>query len=134
MSAVAQQARSTELYGERRHLRSVPTGPAACGGGRAVGVRVEQTRLRITARGRRLLGVLLVAGLLCGGGMAARAWASEPAVQPRTVTVHSGETLSGVAHRAYPSMAVGDAVTKVALANDLNSAQVTAGQRLQLPH
>jgi len=111
----------------------VPTGPQACGGGRAVGVRVAPTGVRLTARGRRLLGVLIALVLLVGAGAAATAWATPGAAAPRSVTVHSGQTLSEIAHRAYPSMLVSDAVTKVALANDLNGLQVTAGERLELP-
>lgn len=133
MSAVAQWDVPVDPRPARRHLRVVPTGPEACGGGRAVGVRVAPDGIRLTGRGRRVLGVALTAVLLVGGGAAARAWAAAPAGSTRTVTVHSGETLSGIAHRAYPSMPVSDAVTKVALANDLNGLQVTAGQHLQLP-
>ncbi|GHB37910.1 LysM peptidoglycan-binding domain-containing protein [Flexivirga endophytica] len=133
MSAVAWTEAPADLRQGRRHLRAVPTGPAARGGGPVVGVRVEPTGLRLTARGRRLVGVLVVVALLIGGGAAARAWATTPAPTVPTVTVHQGETLSGVAHRAYPSMQVSDAVTKVALANDLNGLQVSAGQQLRLP-
>jgi len=117
----------------RRHLRTVPTGPAARGGGRSVGVRVEPAGLRLTGRGRRLVGVVIALALLAGGGAAARAWAATPTPSPHTVTVQSGQTLSQIAHRAYPSLAVSDAVTKVALANGLNGLQVVAGERLQLP-
>jgi len=133
MSALAQWDAPIEPRPARRHLRAVPTGPEACGGGRAAGVRVQPAGLRLTARGRRVLGVVVALALLAGAGAAARAWASTPTASPRSVTVQSGQTLSGIAHRAYPSMAVSDAVTKVALANDLNGLHVIAGERLQLP-
>ena len=133
MSAVAQWDAPVDLRQDRRHLRAVPTGPSACGGGARVGVRVEPDGLRLTARGRRLLGVVAALALLVGGGAAAHAWASTPPPAGHSVTVHDGETLSGVAHRAYPSMLISDAVTKVALANDLNGLQVVAGQQLKLP-
>ncbi|MBB2890554.1 hypothetical protein [Flexivirga oryzae] len=133
MSALAQWDAPADPRPARRHLRAVPTGPQACGGGRAVGVRVQSTGLRLTARGRRLIGVVVAAALLVGAGAAAKAWATTPAAAPRGVTVQSGQTLSEIAHRAYPSMLVSDAVTKVALANDLNSLQVVAGEHLQLP-
>lgn len=126
-----------EGRGRRRHLRVVPTGPAARGGGERVGVRFDAadgaSGLRLTARGRRLLVALVAVVMLVGGGAAARAWATTSAPVTHTVTVHDGETLSEVAHRAYPSMPVADAVTKVALANDLNGLQVVAGQQLRLP-
>lgn len=133
MSALAQWDASIDPRTARRHLRSVPTGPEARGGGRAVGVRVEPTGLRLTARGRRVIGVVLAAALLAGGGAVAKAWATTSGAAPRSVTVQSGQTLSEIAHRAYPSMAISDAVTKVALANDLNSLQVSAGEHLELP-
>lgn len=133
MSAVARWDAPVDLRQGRRHLRAVPTGPSARGGGQRVGVRVESAGLRLTARARRLFGIVIVLALLIGGGAAAHAWASTPASTERSVTVDGGETLSGVAHRAYPSMSVADAVTKVALANDLNGLQVVAGQQLTLP-
>lgn len=133
MSAVAQWDAPADLRQGRRHLRAVPTGPSAHGGGAGVGVRVEPGGLRLTGRGRRLLGIVVAVALLVGGGAAAHAWASTPSATGHSVTVHNGETLSGVAHRAYPSMPVSDAVTKVALANDLNGLQVVAGQQLKLP-
>lgn len=133
MSAVAQWDAPVDPREGRRHLRAVPTGPAAHGGGSRVGVRVEPGGLRLTARGRRLLGIVVVVALLLGGGAAARAWASTSGSTERSVTVHDGETLSGVAHRAYPSLPISNAVTKVALANDLNGLQVVAGQQLKLP-
>lgn len=133
MSAVAQWDAPVGLSEGRRHLRAVPTGPSAHGGGSRVGVRAEPSGLRLTARGRRLLGIVAVVALLVGGGAAARAWASTSGSTERSVTVHDGETLSGVAHRAYPSLPISNAVTKVALANDLNGLQVVAGQQLTLP-
>lgn len=137
MSAIAQWDAPADLRQGRRHLRPVPTGPSAHGGGPRVGVRVMadpgSSGVRLTARGRRLVGTLLAVGLLIGGGAVARAWASAPTQAVPTVTVHDGETLSSVAHRAYPAMPVSDAVTKVALANDLNGLQVEAGQQLRLP-
>lgn len=133
MSAVAQWDGAVRPGQARRHLRAVPTGPSAHGGGSGVGVRVEPTGLRLTARGRRLLGIVVAVVLVIGGGAAARAWAATPGDAGRSVTVRQGETLSGVAHRAYPSMPISNAVTKVALANDLNGLQVVAGQQLKLP-
>lgn len=133
MSAVAQWDAPADLRQGRRHLRAVPTGPSAHGGGARVGIRVQAGGLRLTARGRRLLGTVVAVVLLVGGGAAAHAWASTAAPAGHSVTVHDGETLSGVAHRAYPSMPVSDAVTKVALANDLNGLHVVAGQQLEMP-
>lgn len=133
MSAVAQWTAPVDLRQDRRHLRAVPTGPSAHGGGTRVGVRIEPDGVRLTSRGRRLLGIVVAVALLIGGGAAAHAWASTPPSAGHSVTVRNGETLSGVAHRAYPTMQIQDAVTKVALANDLNGLQVVAGQQLKLP-
>ncbi|WP_446664247.1 LysM peptidoglycan-binding domain-containing protein [Flexivirga sp. B27] len=133
MSAAVQWDAPADPGRGRRHLRAVPTGPSARGGGPAVGVRVAADGLRLTARGRRLLGVLIVVTLLVGAGAAARAWAAPSTPVTHTVTVQQGDTLWAIAHRAYPSMETSEAVAKVALANDLNGLNVVAGRQLQLP-
>ncbi|WP_265444460.1 LysM peptidoglycan-binding domain-containing protein [Flexivirga meconopsidis] len=136
MSAVTQwEVPATVPPRPRRRLRSVPTGAGATATvagvpqRRAVPARVG---VRLTARGRRLVIGAAVLVLCLSGALAARAWAAPPA-QPQSVTVQSGQTLSEVAHRAYPQLTTGDAVAKVQQANDLNSLQVHAGQRLSLP-
>ncbi|MDQ2852039.1 MAG: hypothetical protein M3Y49_15170 [Actinomycetota bacterium] len=88
----------------------------------------------ITRRGRLLIscsiGLLCVVGL--GAGVRVLASAQAPAPVFQTVTVQAGQTLSEIAHRAYPDLAVGNAVTRVQLTNNLNTSQVYAGEQLRL--
>lgn len=88
----------------------------------------------ITRRGRLLIscsiGLLCVVGL--GAGVRVLASAQVPVPVFQTVTVQAGQTLSEIAHRAYPDLSVGNAVTRVQLANNLNTSQVFAGEQLRL--
>lgn len=137
MSAVTSwQAEPAVVAPRRRHLQSVPTGADAT----RIGLRVPQQAadparigLRLTARGRRAATLLVAMVLLAGGGLTARALAAPSSGSVPTVVVQDGQTLSDVAHRAYPALQVSDAVAKVQLANGLSSSQVAAGQRLELP-
>lgn len=114
------------LRGRRpqRHLRLVPP-PAA---------HRPETRdgVRLTVRGRRVLVLAALATLLLAGLGVSRALAgSAPAAD--AVVVQSGQTLSQVAHAAYPSLPIWEAVVRVQQANDMNSLQVHSGQHLVLP-
>ncbi|GAB3585184.1 LysM peptidoglycan-binding domain-containing protein [Calidifontibacter terrae] len=114
----------------RRHLKLVPPlTESHASAGRFDG---RDGGIRLTVRGRRMLVLVgLVAVLMAGFGVA-RAMAG-PAAATAGVTVETGQTLSDVAHRAYPSLPISQAVVKVQLANGLNSLQVHAGQHLLLP-
>ncbi|NNG39583.1 LysM peptidoglycan-binding domain-containing protein [Flexivirga sp. ID2601S] len=137
MSAVTQwEIPATVPPRPRRRLRSVPTGAGATASVAGVPQRravPAQIGVRLTARGRRLLVAAAVVILCLSGAFVARAWAAPSAPAVPSVTVQPGQTLSEVAHRAYPQLTTGDAVTKVQQANSLNSLQVHAGQRLSLP-
>ncbi|NHI20631.1 LysM peptidoglycan-binding domain-containing protein [Phycicoccus endophyticus] len=88
--------------------------------------------LRLTARGRLVLlvlGVVVLAGLLGVRGLGG-AGAAEPA---HTVTVEAGQTLSEVAAAELPQMTLSDGIVAIQLANDLSTAQVSAGQELVIP-
>ncbi len=122
--------------GRRRHLQLVP--PLAEQGDRSrLELRGDRDSrggsVRLTVRGRRVLVLLGLAAVLVAGFGAARAMAAPAPAVPSGVTVQSGQTLSEIAHRAYPSMPVSQAVVRVQLANGLNSLQVHAGQHLVLP-
>ena len=110
----------------RSHLRAVPDLPAVADAPRAA--------VHITRRGRLLVtvGVLLLC-LTAGvaGARAAMGAGSAPAYD--TVVVQSGQTLTQVAQHAYPQLPVGNAIQRVQAANELNTLQVFAGERLQLP-
>lgn len=89
-------------------------------------------RLRLTRRGYLAVGLIVVALTAACGVLIAHAAAPAP-TGPTSVVVQSGQTLSEVAHHALPQLPVQEAVTRVQLANDLNSLQVSAGQTLLIP-
>ncbi|MBC9957238.1 LysM peptidoglycan-binding domain-containing protein [Yimella sp. cx-51] len=88
--------------------------------------------LHLTVRGRRVLAALVLALVCAGGWGAAQAVAGGPAAID-SVTVQSGQTLSQIAHEAYPSLPVAEAVVRVQLANNMNSLHVHPGQELSIP-
>lgn len=51
----------------------------------------------------------------------------------RHVTVRPGETLSGIAARELPEVAVSEGVAQIQLANNLSSPYLAAGQDLAIP-
>ncbi len=111
--------------GRRDHLCAVPDLPAGAG---------ARPTAHITRRGRLVLTTLVMALCLTGGVAGARAamgGASAPTYD--TVVVQSGQTLSQVAHQAYPQLPIDNAIQRVQAANRLNTLQVFAGERLQLP-
>lgn len=117
--------RSGAMPGRRDHLRAVPDLPAGAG---------ARPTAHITRRGRLLLTTLAMALCLTGGVTGARAaMGGTPAPTYDIVVVQSGQTLSQVAHRAYPRLPVDNAIQRVQSANRLNTLQVFAGERLQLP-
>lgn len=129
MSAVAAWEFPQTPKAPRRHLHSVPTGsdvlPART---------VRQARWHITRRGRLTITLSVMIGLLLGGVAVARAVAAPVAgASTPTVTVEAGESLSQVAHEALPKLPVREAVARIQVENDLNSAQVQAGQVLRVP-
>ena len=116
--------RSTSTRGG--HLRAVPDLPAVAD--------VPRGAVHITRRGRLLITVAALLLCLAGGVAGARAamgGASAPGYD--TVVVQSGQTLTQVAHHAYPQLPIGNAIQRVQAANELNTLQVFAGERLQLP-
>lgn len=108
----------------------------AVGPDRVVGPRAAPAGLRLTARGRRAL-VLLVMLLLVGlvlAGRAVAAGASADAVAVQTYTVAPGETLWGIAARvAGPNEDVRDVVIQLKDLNRMGSADLRAGEQILLP-
>jgi predicted Zn-dependent protease len=49
------------------------------------------------------------------------------------VTVRPGETLSEIAVREMPALPMREAVARIAIANDLPSSHLSAGQSLVIP-
>ncbi|NHA69485.1 LysM peptidoglycan-binding domain-containing protein [Phycicoccus flavus] len=88
--------------------------------------------LRLTARGRLVLLVLAVAVL--GAALGFRGMGGAGAVTPQhTVTVGAGQTLSEIAAAELPGQSISQGVLSIQLANDLSTAQVSAGQELVIP-
>ncbi|WOF22008.1 LysM peptidoglycan-binding domain-containing protein [Microbacterium betulae] len=99
------------------------------------------TRLRITARGRRVLTALAAAplvaaigiGALSGGAALASRDAGAPAGTFDTVTVMAGDTLWGIAEEVAPGADPRDVVDEIARLNQLSGSGVVAGQQLAIP-
>jgi LysM repeat protein len=94
-------------------------------------------RLRMTARGRRVLMALIVVPLLVvvaflalNGG---RATASNEAVTPTYVSVQQGESLWQLAEQVAPKADPRDVIADIVSLNGLASSDVVAGQRLAIP-
>ena len=105
----------------------------------ATGPSVPRTRLRITRRGRRVVGTavalgaagIVAAGLLLGPGAVASDQAAD--VSFAQVTVEGGESLWQVASEIAPTKDPRDVVSDIVRLNALGSAEVSAGQSLAVP-
>ena len=103
--------------------------------------RVTSTRLRLTARGRRVLAflaaipavVVLSLAILSGGGALASSETGAPAGTFTEVTVMPGDTLWSIAESAAPGADPRDVVDEIIRLNALSSASLVAGQNLALP-
>ena len=87
--------------------------------------------VRITRRGRVALLVLVVALAAVLGLVGLRGAGAAEA--PVTVTVDAGQTLSEVAAAELPGLSISEGILAIQLANDLSTAQVSAGQELVIP-
>lgn len=100
------------------------------GGGQG-GSAASGGSLRITRRGRlTLFGLALAAVTALGVNGLAGAGAAEPLT---VVTVAPGQTLSEIAATQLPDLSIGNGIVAIQVENELNSAQVSAGQRLVIP-
>lgn len=88
--------------------------------------------LRITRRGRLVLLALAVLVLASVLGFSSVGGAGASSAE-HTVTVDAGQTLSEIAAAELPSMSIAQGVLAIQLANDLSTADVSAGQRLVVP-
>lgn len=102
---------------------------------------VSEPRLRLTVRGRRLLGALLLAPVALGVGVgiaqvpAALATTTTYAAETfETHTVLAGETLWTIASDIADGRDVRDVVREIMRLNLLDSSSVQAGQELALPN
>lgn len=103
---------------------------------RSVGHASGGAGLRLTARGRRalvLVVVLLLAGLVLAG-RAVAAGVGTDAVAVETHTVAAGETLWGIAAQiSGPDDDVRDVVIRLKELNQMDSADLMAGEQVLLP-
>lgn len=107
-----------------RHLSLVPQLLEGCVDG-------VSPHLRITRRGRlvRTVGIVLVIASLAAAAMLM----VSPASATIEVQVKPGQTLSEIASTHLPSMPLDRAMVAVQIENNLNSAQLQAGQRIVIP-
>ncbi|HEV7148559.1 MAG TPA: LysM peptidoglycan-binding domain-containing protein [Pedococcus sp.] len=106
----------------RPQLVSVP-----CGDEVASAPAIRLTRAgRLCATTAVAVALVVVAITLFSGGASAT-------VIDHSTTVRSGQTLSEIAARQLPQLAVGDAVARIEVVNNLTSSQVHAGQTLLIP-
>ncbi|WP_374968705.1 LysM peptidoglycan-binding domain-containing protein [Terrabacter sp. BE26] len=116
----------------RPHLVLVRTAPDAARRGRAAQQSSPRSPMRLTRFGR-LVRTLLVASVVALLGVGLAGQLASATGDPRTVTVQSGQTLSGIAARELPELPVADGVVQLQVANSLSTSQVHAGQQLVIP-
>ena len=129
---------------ERPRLVLVPTGDAVRvdpARGRGVGLAgspdVHGSSLRLTRRGRLALTLafaslaLALAAALLAASLGVVGGADAPGLE--RVTVAPGQTLSEIAEAHTRGLSLEQAVTQLQVANNLDSAQVSAGQVLVIP-
>lgn len=109
-----------------------PRGPVA------VAPRASRPRLRLTRRGRVVLGVLaavpIVAALLLGlGAPGAIAGQDAPADSFSYVSVAAGDSLWQLAESIAPDADPRDVIADMVALNQLESAAIVPGQRLAIP-
>ncbi|GAA5025403.1 LysM peptidoglycan-binding domain-containing protein [Microbacterium fluvii] len=99
------------------------------------------TRLRLTARGRRVLlglaalpaAVVLAAAVIGGGSALASHSAGAPADAFSSITVAAGDSLWSIAERVAPDADPRDVIDDIVRLNALHGAGLTAGQSLAIP-
>jgi Tfp pilus assembly protein FimV len=107
----------------------------------SIAIDAPATRLRLTARGRRVLAgvaalpavIAIVIAALSGGAALASRDEGAPAGSFTEITVMSGESLWSIAQEVAPAADPRDVVDAIARHNALDGATVSAGQRLAIP-
>ena len=102
----------------------------------AIGAAARRVPMRLTARGRRVLAALALAGTMLGGmwGWSLNAAAADrPGAPPAYVQVESGQTLWSIARQVAPDSDPRDVVDALMTANHLDSATVHPGTQLLVP-
>jgi len=105
----------------------------------AAGHMTPAPRLRLTARGRIVVGALIAApvvvfALLVGlGAPGAQATAETGTVTFTTVSIAPGQTLWDVAVRVAPDADPREVIADILALNNLSSGDVQPGQKLAIP-
>ncbi|KZE40631.1 LysM peptidoglycan-binding domain-containing protein [Microbacterium sp. T32] len=107
----------------------------------SIAVTTPTTRLRLTARGRRVFAFLaalpvvvaLAIAVVGGGAALASNESGAPAGAFTEITVMSGETLWSIAEDVAPGSDPRDVVAEITRLNALENGSVTAGQRIAIP-
>jgi Tfp pilus assembly protein FimV len=102
---------------------------------------LPRTRLRLTARGRRVLALLaalpavvaLAFALLAGGSALAGEQGGAPAGSFETVTVQPGDTLWSIAADVAPHADPRDVVSDIARLNSIDAGSISVGEELAIP-
>lgn len=114
----------------RAHARRVEAGPVTAGAGPA-------PRVRLTARGRRLVAVLLLAAgiglVVLGEAVFAGGGGGLELMGTSSVVVEHGDTLWSIAGAVAGDRDVREVVDGIQELNGLRSADIEPGQVLQLP-
>ncbi len=100
-----------------------------------------RTRLRLTARGRRVLAgvaalpaaIALTAAILSGGAALAARDGGAPEGTFEHITVMPGESLWSIAEQIAPQADPRDVVDALVRLNALDGATLTAGQQIAIP-
>ncbi|WP_336646900.1 LysM peptidoglycan-binding domain-containing protein [Microbacterium sp. USHLN186] len=102
--------------------------------------RASTVRLRLTARGRRVLlslaAVPIVAGVavsLLAGGSAVASNESGQAVSFETITVLPGDTLWSIAADAAPGVDPREVIADITRLNNLSSGMIQVGSTIAIP-
>lgn len=107
---------------DRPRLVSLPTGDA-----------VREPGFRLTRVGRAVVVSVALLLLVASAFIGWSGFSTGSVVPASDVVVQPGQTLSEIAAVELPALSISEGVTRIQLANDLVSGQVTAGQVLVIP-
>lgn len=106
----------------------------------AISINAPATRLRITARGRRVLLALAAAPIVAGvalsvfaGGSAIASGERGEPVSFETVTVLPGDTLWSIASEAAPGVDPRNVIDEIKRLNNLSSGAIQVGDDIAIP-
>lgn len=129
-SVTGSAAPDADLFGRgpdrRGHLRLVP------GGSETASTQQRAVSVRLTRAGRMVRAGVVVGVAVAALGLGVGA-VQALADGDNQVTVQPGQTMWQVAAHELPQLPTPEAVARIQLANGLNSAEVHAGQVLQIP-